>query len=205
MSPAAAVEAVVTTREQILACAGELITASGWPSLTMSQLADRAGVSRQTVYNEFGSKPALAEAVILDELGRFLAVVEEGFRRHPRSLPKALQSAVHGVLERARTNALTVAIVSSTSGAETELLPPLTTRSSSLIDAASTVVRDRLSSYDLAVDDHTRDAAIDMLVRTVLSHVMQPSGSPAESAAGISTVIVATLAPPGPSAGGRRR
>ena len=45
------------------------MTASvGWASVTMGRLADAVGVSRQTVYNEIGTKPGLAEAMILREL-----------------------------------------------------------------------------------------------------------------------------------------
>ena len=182
-----------STRDRILAAAIELLTESGWQSITMGRLADRAGVSRQTVYNEIGSKPELADAVVLDELGRFLAVVDDGFDRHPGSLSAALHAAVLGVLERARDSAIMVAIVSSTTGSDTELLPPLTTRSTSLLDTARTVVTARLSSYDVGIDDRTRDAAVDALVRTVLSHVMQPSGTPAQSAAGIADVIAGVL------------
>ena len=182
-----------STRDRILSSAIELLTESGWSSITMARLAERAGVSRQTVYNEIGSKPELAGAVVLDELGRFLAVVDEGFDRHPRSLSAALHAAVLGVLERARDSAIMVAIVSSTTGAETELLPPLTTRSTSLLHTARAVVGARVSTYDVTVDDRTRDAAIDVLVRTVLSHVMQPSGAPTQSASGIAEVITAAL------------
>ena len=182
-----------STRDRILAAAIELLTESGWRSITMARLGERAGVSRQTVYNEIGSKPELAEAVVLDELGRFLAVVDEGFDRHPRTLAAALHAAVLGVLERARDSAIMVAIVSSTTGSETELLPPLTTRSTSLLDTARAVVVARVSTYNLAVDERARDAAIDVLVRTVLSHVMQPSGTPTQSAAGIAGVVATAL------------
>ncbi|MCX6459937.1 MAG: TetR family transcriptional regulator [Actinobacteria bacterium] len=191
MSPATT--SVSTTRARILAAAIDMVTEQGWQSITMARLAQRAGVSRQTVYNEIGSKSELAEAVVLDELARFLAVVDEGFDRHSQSVAKALQAAVLGVLERARDSALMVAIVSSTSGAETELLPPLTTRSTSLLDAARSVVAARVSDYNVAANERTLDAAIDMLVRTVLSHVMQPSDTPEKSAAAICGVVLAAL------------
>ena len=183
-----------STRDRILAAAIELLTESGWQSITMGRLAERAGVSRQTVYNEIGSKPELADAVVLDELGRFLAVVDDGFDRHPRSLHAALHAAVLGVLERARDSAIMVAIVSSTTGADTELLPPLTTRASSLIEAATAAVDARISAYDVTADARTRATVVDVLVRTVLSHVMQPAGSPRSTATRLADVVSAALA-----------
>ena len=66
---------MATTRDRIVAAAVEMTTSSGWAAVTMARLADAVGVSRQTVYNEVGSKPALAEAMVLEELTRFLGVV----------------------------------------------------------------------------------------------------------------------------------
>ena len=182
-----------TTRQRILDSAVELVAETGWSSITMAGLADRAGVSRQTVYNEIGTKQELADAVVLDELGRFLAVVELGFGRHPRDLRAALRTAVEGVLSRAADSALLRAIVTATSGGDTELLPPLTTRASSLIEAASAVVDARISAYDVSADARTRATVVDLLVRTVLSHVMQPSGSPRSTATRLADVVSAAL------------
>jgi AcrR family transcriptional regulator len=185
--------AVPTTGQRIIDAAVELITDSGWASITMSSLAVHAGVSRQTVYNEIGTKADLADAVVLDELGRFLAVVERGFDEHPRDLQAALRAAVLAVLERAGESALLRAIVTATTGADTELLPPLTTRSSSLIDTATVVVGARLDRYDVTGGAARRGAVVDVLVRAVLSHVMQPSGDPRRTATGIASVITTAL------------
>jgi AcrR family transcriptional regulator len=171
-----------TTRERIITGAVELTTVSGWSSVTMARLAEHVGVSRQTVYNEVGAKPALAEAIVLDELGRFLAVVEVAFDRHPADLEPALRAAVRGVLDRAQDSALLRAIVSSANGGDTGLLPPLTTDASSLLAAATAVLAERLAAYDLALEGPHLAAAIDAVVRVVLSHVMTPGG-PARSAA----------------------
>ena len=74
-----------TTRERIVDAAVAMTTESGWSGVTMGALADRVGVSRQTVYNEVGSKEGLAEAVILRELARFLDVVSARLRRRTRT------------------------------------------------------------------------------------------------------------------------
>ena len=82
-----------STRERIVAAAVEMTTSSGWAAVTMARLADAAGVSRQTVYNEVGSKPALAETMILEELARFLQVVERAFDAEPDDLTRAIVTA----------------------------------------------------------------------------------------------------------------
>ena len=67
--------APLTTRERIVEVAVAMTTQSGWSGVTMAAVAERAGVSRQTVYNELGSKEGLAEAVILRELERFIVAM----------------------------------------------------------------------------------------------------------------------------------
>ncbi len=180
-------------RQRIVEAAVGLTTEVGWSQVTMSKLADRVGVSRQTVYNEIGTKPALAEAMILTELDRFLQVVSAAFDRHPDDLVGAIRAASRGVLELAQDNRLLHAVVSATHGADTELLPLLTTHAESLLAAAKLVVADKVAPYDVQVDAAHLEAAIDMVVRVVLSHVMQPSGSPAETADDIAWISARVL------------
>ena len=174
-----------STRDRIVAAAVEMTTSSGWAAVTMGRLAEAAGVSRQTVYNEVGSKPALAETMILEELTRFLQVVEHAFDTEPDDLVAAIERAVADVLTYAEANKLLHAVVSATHGADTELLPLLTTNAGSLLEAAKQVVRGRVAPYAAVIDEEHLDPAIDMVVRVVLSHVMQPSGPPARTAADI--------------------
>jgi len=63
--------------ERVLDAASEITREQGWGHVTMAKVAGLAGVSRQTVYNEFGAKPGLGQAMVLRELDRFLAVVAE--------------------------------------------------------------------------------------------------------------------------------
>lgn len=182
-------------RQRIIKAAIEFTVRSGWSNLTMSRLADLVGVSRQTVYNEIGSKPALAEAMVLDELGRFLATVEQAFDRYPDDLFEAIRAAAQAVLELAEDNVLLHAIVSATHAAGTELLPLLTTHAGSLLSTAKAVLADRLAPFDIPLDEHALGVAIDFVVRVVLSHVMQPSGTPARTAEDIAWVASRVLRP----------
>jgi AcrR family transcriptional regulator len=187
--------ATTSLRQRIVDAAVVLTTDLGWSQVTMAKLADRVGVSRQTVYNEIGTKAALAEAVILAELDRFLQVVGASFDRHPDDLVDAIRDASRAVLELAQDNRLLHAVVSATHGADTELLPLLTTHAESLLAAAKLVVAERVAPYDVAVDAVHVEAAIDMVVRVVLSHVMQPSASPSETADDLAWISARVLRP----------
>lgn len=173
---------VVTLRDRLVDAATVMTTSGGWSAVTMARLAEAAGVSRQTVYNEIGTKPALAEAMILRELARFLEAVDGAFLAHPDDLYAALGAAVSGVLRFAEGNELLKAIVSATHGADTELLPLLTSHSETLLETAGVVVGEHLAAYEMGIEPDRLEGVVDTIIRVVLSHVMQASGSPDEVA-----------------------
>ena len=185
--------AAPSMRDRIVEAAVSLTTEVGWARVTMAAIADRVGVSRQTVYNEVGTKAGLAEAMILHELDRFLGVVNLAFDAHPRDLVGAIRAASRDVLVLAEGNPLLHAVVSATHGADTELLPLLTTHAESLLAAAKFVVAGRVEAYDVGLDEEHLAAAIDMVVRVVLSHVMQPSDSPDRTADDLAWIAARVL------------
>lgn len=180
-------------RQPIITAAIELTVRTGWPSVTMARLAEVVGVSRQTVYNEIGSKPALAEAMVAHELDRFLSVVTAAFDRHETDLVEAIYDAVRAVLELADDNAFLRAIASATHGTASELLPLLTTEAGTLLTRAKAMLAGRVAAYRLPFADEQIAAVIDIVVRTVLSHVMQPSDTPARTADSLAWVAARVL------------
>lgn len=186
-------EPTTSLRERIIEAASDLTIEQGWSSVTMSKLAERVGVSRQTIYNEVGNKPDLAESLVLWELGHFLEAVNAGFDAHPDDLLDAARAAIRGVLERASVNPLLRAAISATEGADTGLLPLLTTDSASLAGAAAVVIELRLSDYGHGVDPLLMGALVDTIVRLVVSHVIRPTGTPEESSELIAWIIARVL------------
>jgi AcrR family transcriptional regulator len=184
---------VGSLRDRLCDAATAVISSEGWARVTMARLADEVGVSRQTVYNEIGTKSDLAEAVVLRELDRFLAGVVRSFDENPTDLVQAIRDSARRVLKYATDNALLHAVVSATHGADTELLPLLTTHAESLLVGAKMVVGERLAGYDIDLAPDRLDASIDMVVRLVLSHVMQPSADPASTADDIAWVAERVL------------
>ena len=180
-------------RERVVRAAVEMTSEVGWSRVTMAGLADQVGVSRQTVYNEMGTKAGLAEAMILHELERFLGVVTAAFDAHPDDLVAAIETASRDVLTVARGNQLLHAVVSATHGADTDLLPLLTTHSHSLLTVAKAVILERIPPYDVPLAGERLEAAIDMIVRVVLSHVMQPTASPERTARDLAWISARVL------------
>jgi AcrR family transcriptional regulator len=190
-------------RERVLDAAASVTVTGGWGEVTMGKVAAMAGVSRQTVYNEYGAKPALGLAMVLRELDRFLAVVAQELDTHD-DLVEAIRSAAERTLVMARENPLLHTVLTSahsvSSGgpqADNELLPFLTTDAEPLIVAAKAVIVERLGRFpDLGFDDERLDAATDAIVRLVLSHVMQPGGDPGTVADHLSWIVARVLGRP---------
>ena len=184
----------MTHRDDIIAAATRLTEDEGWSAVTMSRLADEVGVSRQTVYNEVGSKPELAQTMVLTELASFLAVVDSAFEANPDDVVAGVRVAVRGVLEMAENHPLLTAIVAVSHGADSELLPWLTTRSESVLNLATTDIAGRLRPYARHLGRRQEEAVADVIVRTVLSHVMQPGRSPRATADDLAWVVSRLLA-----------
>ena len=73
-------------RETIIRAMDDLVRSRGWSATTMSDVATAAGVSRQTVYNEFGSRSALVEAYLAHEIDLLVQRVTDVVRAHREDL-----------------------------------------------------------------------------------------------------------------------
>ncbi|MCP2265280.1 TetR family transcriptional regulator [Promicromonospora thailandica] len=186
----------ISSRSRIIAAAARLTCADGWSRVTMARLAAEAGVSRQTVYNAVGSREDLAEAMVLSECAGFVFQIAEAFDEHPGDLLSAIRAAVERTLVLARGNELLRAVVSATHGADTELLPLLTTHSEALLGTVKVVVQDRVDRYEIDLEPERITAVIDLVVRAVLSHAMQPSATPGETAGEITWIVARLLRSP---------
>lgn len=167
--------------------------AEGWSKITMARLADEAGVSRQSVYNVFGNKPALAQALVMGELTVFLGKVVDAFERSGDDPVVAIHDAALAVLRLGREDPLLRAVIAGSHGANSELLPLLTTDGAQLLDTAKQVVTAGVLRFHLPLDRQQLAIGVDVIVRTVLSHVIQPSGSPEETATGIAWIAGVVL------------
>ncbi|MEU9878405.1 TetR/AcrR family transcriptional regulator [Streptomyces phaeochromogenes] len=106
-------------RESLLDAAHTALGRRPWSTVRMVDVAAAAGVSRQTLYNEFGSKEGLARALVRREADAYLAGVERALvsRAEPR---ERLAAAAEWTVSAARGNALVRAMLT---GCWAERLP----------------------------------------------------------------------------------
>ncbi|MGW3994582.1 TetR family transcriptional regulator [Amycolatopsis sp. NPDC004772] len=179
------------TRDRLLDAAADVIAGDGWAAVTMGKLAAQVGVSRQTVYNELGSKAELAEALVLRETERFAERVTEVVAAHPGAPVDGVTAAFRQTLEAARVNPLIVIALGCPKGGGDDFLPLLTTRPEGVLErSVGTVVALLARSYPetgLTLSEWT--VAVEAMVRLLLSHLVQPSGSVAQASGRMRWVI----------------
>ena len=174
-------------RDRVLDAVGELLSDRPWAQVTMSEVADHAGVSRQTLYNAFGSRLALAEAYVGREADRFMAAVDVAVRGHAGAPRRALAAALEIFLAAAGRHPL-VRAITSTDGSE-ELLPLVTTRGGPLLERATRHLTDLLIDTWPQVRAAQAEPVADALVRLAISYAALPAGEPAETARTIAEIL----------------
>ncbi len=180
-----------TTRDLLLdAAADAVLGGAEWSRLRMADVARAAGVSRQTLYYEFGSKDAVGEALAMREAERYMTGADAAMVGHEGSPGEAVGAATEFTLTEAASNPLLKAVLTDDSGG---LLPFLTTRSEALLAAA----REHCASYLLSswpeLDPQLVLLVADAVNRLTLSHLVLPGGRPDEVAADIARLVDALL------------
>lgn len=162
-------------RDRLLSAAAELTTVSGWARVRMSDIATRVGVSRQTVYNEFGSKMALAEAIALRELQIHLVAVRERLEANRDDLGEAIAQAVEFTIDSSGKDPLLRAILTAATSND-DLLPALASRAEPILDYAvdniSTNFAELWPDLDLTPEDLR--TGVDLMIRIIASFVFIP-------------------------------
>lgn len=160
-------------RDRVLDAASDLVSDRGWGTVRIVDVARAAGVSRQTIYNEFGLKSRLGEALVAREADRFIAGVQEQLDANDDDLPAAIMAAVGYCLRRAAGNPLLKSILTGDRASD-GLLPLLTTHSEPLLDAATQVLEVYLLRHRPGLDRAKLAAIVDATVRLSVSHIVLP-------------------------------
>lgn len=178
-------------RESLLDAAYTALARRPWPGVRMVDVAAVAGVSRQTLYNEFGSKDGLARALLRRETDGYLHGVERALAEE-REPADRLAAVAAWTVGAARGNPLVRAALTGCWG-ERLPAPSRVTGSSSPVPAQRradagvpssaellALVRDRAVAA-LGGRDRAREPglalACESAVRLALSYVVAPAGS----------------------------
>jgi AcrR family transcriptional regulator len=176
-------------RDTVLDAVGDLVATRAWSEVTMAEVAERAGVSRQTLYNAFGNRRELAQAYVMREAERFMLDTEEAIRANAGDARAALAAATEVFLEAAAEHPLVRAMTGSDEA--DELLPLVTTRGGPVIAQVTERLADVIVATWPGLPLPETRTMVESLVRLAISHAALPTASPRATA----EAIVAILGP----------
>ncbi|MDX6272834.1 MAG: hypothetical protein QOJ92_44 [Frankiales bacterium] len=192
--------AKASLRDQLLDATAQLLVDGGWAGLTVGGVAGRVGVSRQTVYNEFGDKGRLVTALALRETARFCDGVDEALAAaaDPHA---AVLAAVSFALRAANDDPLVKAVVHG----DDALLPLVTSRGEPVLVAVRERLAEALTTRWPEYDGPHAALACDTVARLVVSHLVLPLAPTDQVAADIALVAARLLGAPEPTRKKARR
>jgi AcrR family transcriptional regulator len=172
-------------RDTLFDAARDELASRSWNEVTMAGIAAAGGVSRQTLYKEFGSRDAFARALVLREAGRFVQAVEGALDAHLDDPRAALTAAFELFLTVAAEDPLIRAAVA---GAD-EMLPLVTTQGQPLVQRSAERLHAAIATRWPQVA--ARDVALlaECLVRLAISYATLPGGSAGVTASSIAELL----------------
>ena len=178
-------------RDRLLDAGRDQLGERTWAQVTMAEIAAAAGVSRQTLYNEFGSRDEFAQALVIREGSRFLDAVEEAIEDNADDPRAALTAALERFLTIARDDPFVRLLLGDdgTGG----LLPLVTTQSLPVVEWASGRLVQAMSAHWPGVPDRDLEDLADTVVRLAISHVAAPRQAPARTAASITRLLAPSI------------
>lgn len=181
-------------RETVLDAVDRLLAERSWSAVTMGQVATAAGVSRQTVYNEFGNRAELARAYAIWSAHGLLDDVERSVAEHRDDLVDALVSTFAALLAVGHRHPLIRALGGPAAGggdpAAGELATALVSGPRSvLVVVASERLAGIIGRTWPALPTPTVAAVSEVLVRLAVSHLLLPTAEPDEAAAQVAAVL----------------
>lgn len=184
-----AVAARELLRDTLLDGARDLLRQRDWSGITMADIATAAGVSRQTLYSEFGSRDQFAQALVLREADRFVAEVEHAVESNRHDPVVALAAAFDVFLTAAADNPLVRSVVAG--DGDGSLLPYVTTQGRPVVAQAADRLAAVISAAWPQIDADAAGLLAECVVRLAISYAALPTGP-----AGITASSVATLLGP---------
>jgi AcrR family transcriptional regulator len=162
----------VLLRDSVLDAMRDLLLARDWSAVTLSDVARAAGISRQTIYNEFGSRQGLAQGYALRLADRLVDAVHTAIDANVGNIYEAFLQGFRAFFADSAADPLVISLLSGV--AKPDLLQLITTDSAPIINRASTRLTTALTQSWVATSDEDAGVLARAIVRLALSYVSMP-------------------------------
>jgi AcrR family transcriptional regulator len=162
----------VLLRDSILDGMRELLLTRDWSSITLSDVAHAAGISRQTIYNEFGSRQGLAQGYALRMADRLVDAVDDAIEANVGDVYAAFLQGFRAFFTESAADPLVISLL--TGGTKPDLLQLITTDSGPIITRCSERLTATFKHSWVKTSDEDAGVLARAIVRLAMSYVSMP-------------------------------
>jgi AcrR family transcriptional regulator len=162
----------VLLRDSILDGMRELLLTRDWSSITLSDVAKAAGISRQTIYNEFGSRQGLAQGYALRLADRLVDQIEEAIGGNVGDIYAAFLQGFRDFFAESAADPLVISLLTGTT--KPDLLQLITTDSAPIITRCSGRLTESFMHSWVRASEEDAGVLARAIVRLAMSYVSMP-------------------------------
>jgi AcrR family transcriptional regulator len=177
----------VLLRDSVLDAMRDLLQARDWSAITLSDVARAAGISRQTIYNEFGSRQGLAQGYALRLADRLVDGIYAAIDANVGNVHEAFLQGFRSFFAESAADPLVISLL--TGVAKPDLLQIITTDSGPIINRASERLATALTQSWVATSDEDAGVLARAIVRLALSYVSMPPEADHDVAADLARLM----------------
>jgi AcrR family transcriptional regulator len=174
-------------RNSVLDAMRDLLLERDWSKVTLSDVSSRAGVSRQTLYNEFGSRLGLGQAYAVRLADDFVDHVDAAVWSNVGDVRSALIQGLRGFFVDSASDPLIVSL--RTGEVKPDLLRLITLDAAPIIDKARQRLSETFQHSWVSATEAEATTFSEALVRIAMSYIAMPPTSYRDVAAELSTVF----------------
>jgi AcrR family transcriptional regulator len=162
----------VLLRDSILDGMRELLLTRDWSSITLSDVAKAAGISRQTIYNEFGSRQGLAQGYALRLADRLVDAVAKAIDGNVGDVYAAFLEGFRDFFTESAADPLVISLLTGTT--KPDLLQLITTDSGPIITRCSARLTEAFMHSWVRASEEDAGVLARAIVRLAMSYVSMP-------------------------------
>jgi AcrR family transcriptional regulator len=162
----------VLLRDSILDGMREMLLRRDWSSITLSDVAKAAGISRQTIYNEFGSRQGLAQGYALRLADRLVDQIADAIDGNVGDIYAAFLQGFRDFFAESAADPLVISLL--TGGTKPDLLQLITTDSAPIITRCSERLTETFMHSWVRTSEEDAGVLARAIVRLAMSYVSMP-------------------------------